>query len=175
MTNQRWTVRECPTHGLVSRLGYGLPDAWCPHSGCHEALSEPFDVMRVPSLEGRGQARRDDPATAKAAGEITVNRGSQRWKVLEAIRGSGARGATAGELAILTGVPYASLTPRIGELKRGHYIQATGETRPSKFGVAQEVLALNVDLSPNEQHLTAELDIAEDHETPPSDLYWGDE
>jgi hypothetical protein len=109
-------------------------------------LSEPFTVTRAPTaadLDGAGQARITDPATARAAGAIKITRGSQRWKVLEAVKQVGVYGATSHELEEQTGIRYASLTPRIGELKRGGYIKATDRTRTGRYGVEQEVLVVS--------------------------------
>lgn len=145
----RWTVRLCPEHGLLTRsLRSGLGPEKCPI--CWRYVGDEFEVMRVPDLEGAGQARRTDPSTAKAAAEIKVSRGSQRWKVLEAITEVGAHGATSHELEELTGIRYASLTPRIGELKRGRLIVATDRTRKGRYGVEQEVLVLAQNAAPRE-------------------------
>lgn len=135
----RWRVGICPQHGLVES-GRSIA-CWCGM----RFSGETFRVVREPTpeaLDGAGQARSTDPETAKAAGAIKVTRGSQRWKVLEAIREAGLHGATSHELEDATGVRYASLTPRIGELKRGGYIRATDKTRVGKYGVEQEVLVL---------------------------------
>jgi hypothetical protein len=108
----------------------------CPY--CHEHFT--------PDLEGRGQARATDPATSHAAAQITVRRGSQRWKVLEAVKAAGEYGATSWELVEATGIPYTSLTPRIGELKRGGLITVTDRRRPSQAGVDQEVVVAGLSL-----------------------------
>lgn len=166
--SDRWRVRECPEHkGLYAEV----------FSTCHVCfrdLEPVFEVMRVPDLEGPGQARKTDPPTAKAAGEITVKRGTQRWLVLTAIERAGRSGRTAGELVEETEIPYASLTPRIGELKRGRLIEAKGdETRPSQYGVQQEVLVITtIDLATWRAAFDPEDIDADSYPDLPPDLVW---
>lgn len=100
---------------------------------------EPLE--RESSLDGPGQARNNDVATAKAAA-ITLGRpGNKRRVVLRAIIDAGPHGLTAEEAVALTGIEYRTLTPRIGELKRGGYVLALdGVTRPGTHGAQQQVL-----------------------------------
>lgn len=91
------------------------------------------------ALEGPGQARATDGPTARAAAVKTPQRGSQRWAVLEALA---KREMTAFELVETTGIIYRSLTPRIGELKHGDYIEETGETRKTDTDSDAVVLRL---------------------------------
>lgn len=132
-----WTVQACPTGHIVSVA----PGMWrCPV--CSDSLDgAEFVVIKQPTLEGPGQARRTDSTTAKAAASVNpVKRGTQRWAVLAAVVNQRASGATSHELEDITAIRYASLTPRIGELKKAGYLIASGKTRPGKYGVEQEVL-----------------------------------
>lgn len=141
----RWMVRQCLGCGDLRQVGGTMH---CDTCDIFTGTSERFEVVRVSTtpidLDGPGQARAVDGATAKAAAQITIKRGTQRHKVLQAVRAAGAYGATAHELEVDTGIPYASLTPRIGELKRGGYIEETSRTRPSQYGVQQAVLILSM-------------------------------
>lgn len=129
----RWTVRECPTHGLLSRgYGYGLPENWCPHSGCHETLSEPFEVVKAVG------ARTSDPDTSKlAALRNQPRKNSQRAKILDAIRQSGSFGMTARECEASTGIDGA--WKRVSELKQGGHIVSIGTRLDRNTGAEAEI------------------------------------
>lgn len=151
MIKSRWTMRACAVCGALRQpetLGgfCRVLGGFCRVCGSGAPPTEAFEVVRVSTtpidLEGPGQARARDGATAKAAAAITVKRGTQRHKVLAHVTNAGDYGATASELVATTGIPYASLTPRVGELKRGGYVEALGRTRNSPSGVAQEVLTV---------------------------------
>lgn len=104
-----------------------------------------FVVGRARSLSSDGQARRGDPATARAAAKDSPpKRGSQRAKILAALAAGDPEriGLTSSALAEATGIPYRSVTPRIGELKRWGYVVPTGATRMGDMGSKQEVVAL---------------------------------
>lgn len=142
----RWKMRKCPDESCQALNR--VTETWC--DVCLGDIKPEHEITVVElNLEGAGQARSTDPGTAKAAAAIKITRGTQRWKVLEAIRNSGAHGATSHELEDLTGIRYASLTPRIGELKRGGFIKATERTRRGRYNVEQEVLVVKVDTGPD--------------------------
>lgn len=108
--------------------------------------TEEFDALRRPSLldgDRPGAARTDDPQTSKDAAKYP-GRNSQRWRVLMAIRSAAVRGATAEEVARITGIEYRSVTPRIGELRNAGFIEGNGETRTSSLDNQQEVLVLTM-------------------------------
>lgn len=92
-------------------------------------------------LDGPGQARVNDVETAKTAAATLGKPGNKRRLVLQAIIDAGSRGLTAEEAVARTGIEYRTLTPRIGELKRGGYAAALdGVTRPGTHRVEQQVL-----------------------------------
>lgn len=92
-------------------------------------------------LDGPGQARRNDVGTAKAAAATLGKPGNKRRAVLRAIIDAGSAGLTAEEAVGRTGIEYRTLTPRVGELKRGGYVEALdGVTRPGTHRVEQQVL-----------------------------------
>lgn len=94
-----------------------------------------------PTVNAPGAFRRTDPSTSKrAAGEQFPRSGSQRYRVLMAIINAGWQGATATQIEEKTGIPFRSLTPRIGELKRGGWVKAAGFTRTGSMGAQQEAV-----------------------------------
>lgn len=96
-----------------------------------------------PTKNGIGGYRKGDPETSrKAAVDVYPRTGNQRHRVLMAIADAGARGAIAYEIEVATGINYRSLTPRIGELKAGEWVQGTGRTRVGNMGAQQEILVL---------------------------------
>lgn len=101
-------------------------------------LNSELKSVTVSGLEGPGQSRRDDPATSKAAAKLPARK-SQRAAVIMALTSAP---GTATELEGRTGVPFRSLTPRLGELKRDGVIYETGDTRDGSMGAKQVVVAL---------------------------------
>lgn len=93
-----------------------------------------------PAADGLGGFTAGSDTSRKAALDNYPRSGSQREKVLACIRAAGVAGRTAHEVAEKTGLYYGSVTPRIGELKRGGWIQATDATRVSEHGSEAEVL-----------------------------------
>lgn len=90
-----------------------------------------------------GGFRKGGPSTSKAAAiQIYPRTGSQRYRILMAIRQAGDHGLTAHETAEATGILYRSVTPRIGELKNGGWVRANGKTRRSDMNMQVEVLVL---------------------------------
>lgn len=120
-------------HATISDLTAALDELGIGHG-------DAFFISRVPSLQGPGQARRDDGATARAAAQSVANPGTRRYAVLEAIVRAGQRGLTPEEAVAVTGIEYRTLTPRIGELKRDKLVVANGQTRPGTHGAKQQVL-----------------------------------
>lgn len=53
---------------------------------------------------------------------------------------AGDHGATASEIEAATGVPFRSLTPRLGELKNGGWVKPSGFTRRGPMGADQDVI-----------------------------------
>lgn len=96
-------------------------------------------------LDGPGQSRAEDPPTARAAAQVLGKPGTKRRLVLQAIADAGDEGLTSEEAVVRTGIEYRTLTPRVGELKRGGFITALdGVTRPGTHGVDQQVLVASV-------------------------------
>lgn len=110
-----------------------------------------FAAARVDRDEA-GKARRSDPPTAKRAAEqVRVRSGTQRGRVFDAIVWAGETGMTSEEVSVKTGIPYRSVTPRVGELKRGGWIKASGRTRKSSMNVDTEVLVARESIDPPQE------------------------
>jgi hypothetical protein len=89
-----------------------------------------------------GQHRHSDPKTSKRAASLDIGgRKSKRRQIFMEIGRAGSRGMTAADLEQITGIEYRTLTPRIGELKRGGFVIASGE-RMGDRGAMQDVLYL---------------------------------
>lgn len=103
------------------------------------ATGDPRDVVD-------GPARSGDTETAQAAARIMPgSRASKRYRVLEAIVNAGDVGATAEQFVERTGIEYRTLTPRVGELKRGGWAIDSGRTRLGERGARQSVLVATSD------------------------------
>jgi hypothetical protein len=118
--DQSHTVRRLLAAALELEANGGRPDAPAP-----------------------GQSRRNDPATAKRAA-AAPRAGTQRAKVLEALLDAD---ASPWELVDRTGIPYGSITPRIGELERGGWVEpaifvgtSSPVTRTTPYGAEARVL-----------------------------------
>lgn len=137
-----YAPRECPVCGSVGVEQYMVEHILHEHEDRLLQVTVTIDSFPPgdPAADAPGQARRGDVATARAAALAAEPRsGSQRYRVLRCI-GRAANGATAHEIARATGIPYRSVTPRIGELKRGDWVRPSGETRRSDMGSDVEVL-----------------------------------
>lgn len=93
-----------------------------------------------PAANALGGFTADSATSRKAALDNYPRSGTQRARVLGAIVATAPHGRTAHEVAAATGLYYGSVTPRIGELKRGGWIVASEETRKSEHGSDAEVL-----------------------------------
>lgn len=92
------------------------------------------------SLE-RGKVRASDPVTSFSAEEANrVIRKKQANDFIAAFRDAGDRGLTDEEAHDAVGL--LSHTPRVADLKRAKFIQATGTTRPTKSGSRAKVYRL---------------------------------
>lgn len=93
-----------------------------------------FYVSRVPPrpLQLAPAVRSGDPATSKAASAWTPTRSSQATRILQSLVMAGS--CTAREIARRTLIPYCSVTPRIGQLKRAGYIEPTGDAAREDMG-----------------------------------------
>lgn len=104
--------------------------------GVRDLLPEVPDPTRAQ----RGAARTTDRATSKKAAEFVAPRaGTQRHEILMALLRN-PMGMTNSELVEATGIPYRSLTPRVGQLKNEGYIAFTGKERKSDMGADQDVV-----------------------------------
>lgn len=137
----RWEVYRCPQcKGVTSITKSVVAQAarYCPN--CIVPMGEPFEVVRAVG------ARRSDPDTSKlAALKNEPRRGSQRARILEAIRLSGARGLTAREAERRSGVGEAH--KRVSELKQGGHIVAQGTRADEQTGAEGEVFVAMAALS----------------------------
>ena len=80
-------------------------------------------------------------ATSRAAAVAAAPKaGTQRQRVLEAIRSSGYRGCTRPELAEATGLPLQSICARASELLEGGLIVVSEQRRRTRFAKWAEVL-----------------------------------
>lgn len=86
-------------------------------------------------------ARESDTSRDAALGNYP-RAGSQRWRVLEALRERGARGATRDELELMLRLGGSTVRPRVWELLHGGWIRETERTRPTRLGNEAHVLTL---------------------------------
>jgi hypothetical protein len=94
-----------------------------------------------PAADGLGGFTADSDTSRQAAIDNYPRSGSQRHRILLCIIAAGHDvGRTAHEVAKETGIYYGSVTPRIGELKRGGWIEASEWTRRSEHDSEAEVL-----------------------------------
>lgn len=82
--------------------------------------------------------------TSRAAAFANIGRsGTQRRAIFELIAMHEPFGVTRDDLAaLLGGAPHQSVTPRVWELKRGGFVQESGETRTTSNGEPASVLEL---------------------------------
>lgn len=126
-----WLRSECSSSSSSSM--------WRIVAALDRGLREP--ASNGSGLDGPGQARANDVRTAKTAAATLGKPGNKRRLVLQAIIDAGPVGLTAEQAVGRTGIEYRTLTPRVGELKRGGYIVSLdGVTRPGTHGVEQQVL-----------------------------------
>lgn len=139
-----YAPRECPICGEEAPEQHMVEHILHEHDARLLQVTVTIDEWPPgdPTANAPGQSRRGDTATARAAALAAEPRtGSQRARVLRCIADA-TDGATAHEIALLTGIDYRSVTPRIGELKRGDWVRANGRTRASDMGSEVEVLEL---------------------------------
>ena len=122
-----------------------------------QRLENKLGLVDSPDVSKSGQARSEDPVTAKrAARNNPGRRGTQRGAVFKAIAESMPNGIIAEDASQITLIPFRSVTPRIGELKADGFVQEKGNvTRPGKFGARQAVLVLTdkgIAWSKNDSH-----------------------
>lgn len=70
--------------------------------------------------------------------------GSQRWRVLRAIRDSGEQGMTRDELAHFLQLPDSSVDGRVWELKQGDWAIDSEQTRTTQSGGEAHALVLSL-------------------------------
>ena len=138
--SERWPVRLCPEHGLVSPSGGGFQAGRCPV--CYRDLGAPFSVMRAPEIDDEGLVSTRHGETAYRA--MVRNRpkvGSQRGRVLTFIEDSGRYGATRDEISTGLGMSPNTVRPRVRELLDGaHVFVSRFLKRTTGLGNAAEVL-----------------------------------
>lgn len=83
-------------------------------------------------FEGRGLARRTDPATSHEAARA-VKVGKLQLIVLQELRSSGG-GLTIKELKLVSSTPMESISPRFAPLRKNGLIMDTGERRQNPGG-----------------------------------------
>jgi hypothetical protein len=108
----------------------------------HRDLVDEFDTrVDDEDLKGGGQHRRNDPDTSKLA--AAPKKDSQRYAVLLAFINAGSYGATLDEIYYevdpLRERGRDSWGPRIGELKRGGWVEDINQTRKGDTGTQQKV------------------------------------
>lgn len=89
------------------------------------------DLFDKPAYPYSPAARATDTSRA-AAEDMRKSADSIRAKVLEFIRTSGMRGATAVELSAALNLPYEAVQPRCSELKKQWRIKDSGQRRASR-------------------------------------------
>lgn len=132
------TIRPEQVRALVAKLrewGYDV------RSGDEQDLIDEFDTMIEEDLDGGGQHRREDPDPAIWAARAQQD--TTRAQVLIAFAAAGRFGLTNDELysAVDPGLTRDrdSWVPRVGELKRMGFVEATNETRVGRRGLQQGV------------------------------------
>jgi hypothetical protein len=81
----------------------------------------------------RGKARRTAPETSKrAASKVEPRSGTQRFRVLEAIRRAKGNGLTDDEIEQLTGLAHQTASARRNELAEGGFIVETTKRRKTR-------------------------------------------
>lgn len=129
---------------------------------CGGTLGEPIEVVPAPELPAPGQNTlgpfaRGSSTSRQAALDHYPRSGSLRARVLEAVYRAGHHGATSDELAERHGWRLYSVKPRLIELRRGGWLQLSGETRPSVTGSPVDV---HVATARARERLDAELSVS---------------
>lgn len=136
--DESWTVgrtNQCPA---CSQADCGR--AWNHRVKCLDEVGL-FDRLLesggrlwvVHSLEPKTTTGRDHPATSHYAAErILPKTGTQRSRVLEAIRRQG--GLTDEEIADRLGMNPSSVRPRRQELQKAGWVEDSGDRRPTASG-----------------------------------------
>ena len=95
--------------------------------------------MSQPSLfDDDGRSHRGDPWTSRAAGR-SVDRKSQRGRVLQELAVAGADGRTDSELGENLRIRETAAGTRRKELEEAGYCRRTTSTRPTRYGNAAQV------------------------------------
>jgi hypothetical protein len=99
-------------------------------------------VLPPPTENTPGKVSRNHGATSHlAALHVRPRRGTQRWRILKAIEGTGASGATRDQLCFwLRSISPNSLRPRVLELIEGGHVVVTDRYRNTPSGQRAEVL-----------------------------------
>lgn len=109
-----------------------------PDPALEAALADPGAAVRAARP---GKARRDAPATARAAAtNVTPRTGTQRWRILELLARH-TLGLTDGEMQHLLAIKGDSQRPRRVELAEGGWVEETGEVRDAATGERANVWA----------------------------------
>jgi hypothetical protein len=95
-----------------------------------------------PAAKLRRDAR---PTSAAAAASVALRSGTQRFRVMQALAAAGADGATDEELGQATNLELNSVRPRRLELVEAGYALDTGDTRPTRQGLAAAVWVATLD------------------------------
>jgi hypothetical protein len=131
MHTTRWTMRKCPNCETLSRAN----EIWCTE--CHGDLNPHDDIEVVEAAA----ARTTDPDTSKLAALRAQPRvGSQRDRILQAVRRAGSAGLTAREVERLTGIDRAGR--RVSELRQGGHITARGTRKDPVTKAEGEVFVI---------------------------------
>lgn len=122
---------------MLQRWGADLPEEWL------QDLIAEFDVdLGDPSEPTAGKARRNDPWPSKEAALFDEKgKGEKNFKVFCAIAKSH-DGLTADEAVRATGIPYRTLTARLGQLQDRGWIVRTDRARPGDSGRNQSIRIL---------------------------------
>lgn len=104
-----------------------MPHSTCPACG-HRLEPEPVQLSLAPS-PASAKHRRTDPASARlAAAKAVLRSGTQKWRILEALRGGP---LTAEEIATVIHAAYVSISTRCAELKASGWVEPRGTRRTS--------------------------------------------
>ena len=107
------------------------------------ARGEAFGVVSLaaPTTNDLGPFARDSDTSRDAALDNYPRTGTQRHRVLEALRARPA-GLTRDELTTLLHLPDSTVDPRVWELVRGGWVVETARKRPTRTGSEARVLEL---------------------------------
>ncbi len=142
-TQIMWNVRTCPEHGLHS---VREADKYDHHNCvvCFRPLSEEFAVVRAsdPSEDTDGLVSAAHGETSRlAALKIRPHTGTQRFRILMLVEGTGRYGLTRETIAEYLHISPDSVRPRVRELiDGGHLFVIPGLHRRLANGNFAEVL-----------------------------------